>query len=290
MKNRKISGITLIALVVTIVVLLILAGTSIVMLTGDNGLLNKAKETKEENNKSQAAEIMNLKITNAQITSYTEKGELPTLQYLADKLCEDEEMEYVVLESKKSASLDKIKVEDKKSIFTKLKEYPYEFEINGALQLASINGVKISDVSNNNDDSIISMTKTELQNLIKTEVNTQLENYFPNAQYYVKNFSNVVANKNVETVLNSITLPAGKYIIVGKVYYEGSDLRYYIRLGNIMDEGVASSAYDNKGYVGMNITNIVDNINEEKTISLYLYPSDKEVIVDGWIKAIRIGD
>ena len=74
MKNRKIKGITLIALVVTIVVLLILAGVSIAMLTGDYWILNSAKKAKEENNKSQATEIMNLKITNAQITSYTEKG------------------------------------------------------------------------------------------------------------------------------------------------------------------------------------------------------------------------
>ena len=44
-KNR---GITLIALVVTIVVLLILAGISVSMLTGQNGILNKAAEAKEK--------------------------------------------------------------------------------------------------------------------------------------------------------------------------------------------------------------------------------------------------
>lgn len=42
MKNQK--GITLIALVITIIVLLILAGVSIAMLTGENGLLSKTKE------------------------------------------------------------------------------------------------------------------------------------------------------------------------------------------------------------------------------------------------------
>ena len=44
-KNK--SGITLIALVVTIIVLLILAGISISMLTGQNGILNRASEAKE---------------------------------------------------------------------------------------------------------------------------------------------------------------------------------------------------------------------------------------------------
>ena len=40
LKNNK--GITLIALVITIIVLLILAGVSIAMLTGENGILNQA--------------------------------------------------------------------------------------------------------------------------------------------------------------------------------------------------------------------------------------------------------
>lgn len=43
-KNTK--GITLISLVITIIILLILAGVSIATLTGDNGLLNKAKNAK----------------------------------------------------------------------------------------------------------------------------------------------------------------------------------------------------------------------------------------------------
>ena len=53
MKNR---GITLIALVVTIIVLLILAGISISMLTGQNGILNRASEAKEKTSLSQKQE------------------------------------------------------------------------------------------------------------------------------------------------------------------------------------------------------------------------------------------
>ncbi len=47
LKERN--GITLIALVITIIVLLILAGVVITTLTGDNGILGKAKTAK--NNK-----------------------------------------------------------------------------------------------------------------------------------------------------------------------------------------------------------------------------------------------
>lgn len=46
LKNSK--GITLIALVITIVVLLILASVSIAMLTGDNGILKKQMKQKKK--------------------------------------------------------------------------------------------------------------------------------------------------------------------------------------------------------------------------------------------------
>ena len=40
-KLNNVNGITLVALVVTIIILLILAGISVAMLTGDNGLIGK---------------------------------------------------------------------------------------------------------------------------------------------------------------------------------------------------------------------------------------------------------
>ena len=50
---RKNQGITLIALVITVIVLLILAGVTIATLTGDNGILKRAQEAK---NKTEQAE------------------------------------------------------------------------------------------------------------------------------------------------------------------------------------------------------------------------------------------
>ena len=52
LKNNR--GITLIALVITIIVLLILAGVSIAMLTGENGILNQATDARDD---TKAAEI-----------------------------------------------------------------------------------------------------------------------------------------------------------------------------------------------------------------------------------------
>ena len=48
-KKKQERGVTIIALVITVIVLLILAGVSIAMLTGDNGILTQAKEAKEAN-------------------------------------------------------------------------------------------------------------------------------------------------------------------------------------------------------------------------------------------------
>ena len=58
LKNTK--GITLIALVITIIVLLILAGVSIAMLTGENGLLTQAENAKTETEKAGVEEAVDI--------------------------------------------------------------------------------------------------------------------------------------------------------------------------------------------------------------------------------------
>ena len=55
-------GITLIALIITIIVLLILAGISIATLTGENGILTKANQAKEETEKASKKEKTDLAI------------------------------------------------------------------------------------------------------------------------------------------------------------------------------------------------------------------------------------
>ena len=63
LKRNK--GITLIALVVTIIVLLILAGISINALTGQNGLLNRAVESKEATGIAQTEEAIKVSVMDA---------------------------------------------------------------------------------------------------------------------------------------------------------------------------------------------------------------------------------
>lgn len=59
-KTKRENGITLIALVITIIILIILAGITIGMLVGENGIINKAKEAKENTQKGQEQEEQDL--------------------------------------------------------------------------------------------------------------------------------------------------------------------------------------------------------------------------------------
>ena len=59
-KNAK--GITLIALVITIIVLLILAGVTIATLTGDNGILNQAGKAKDKTTEAEAIERVKVEV------------------------------------------------------------------------------------------------------------------------------------------------------------------------------------------------------------------------------------
>ena len=60
LKNNK--GITLIALVITIIVLLILAGVSIAMLTGDNGILTQSTNARDETAEAEVVERINMEL------------------------------------------------------------------------------------------------------------------------------------------------------------------------------------------------------------------------------------
>ena len=69
MKEQK--GITLIALVITIIVLLILAGVSIAMLSGENGLLTQSQRAAAETKVAEAKDRATSEVT-AAYTSFLE--------------------------------------------------------------------------------------------------------------------------------------------------------------------------------------------------------------------------
>ena len=67
MKKIQNKGITLIALVITIIVLLILAGVSLSMISGENGILTKSQEAKETHLEASEKEEIGLAVSDARI-------------------------------------------------------------------------------------------------------------------------------------------------------------------------------------------------------------------------------
>ena len=82
-------GITLVALVVTIVVLLILAGVSISLVVGQNGMITKAKETQKAQDKAYARDMVEdaLKAVEIEVLSNTlPSGATANIAYVEGKI------------------------------------------------------------------------------------------------------------------------------------------------------------------------------------------------------------
>ena len=88
MKNKlkEMKGITLIALVITIIVLLILAAVSIATLTGENGILTKAGEAEEETRGASVQEARDLWKINQEADRQTTSTTAQTLEQLLNDL------------------------------------------------------------------------------------------------------------------------------------------------------------------------------------------------------------
>ena len=87
--QKRERGITLIALVVTIIVLLILAGVSIQMLTGQSGILNQARQAKEETEKGQLKESVQREILEGMMKKQGEDLTADEMYKILDKYFKD---------------------------------------------------------------------------------------------------------------------------------------------------------------------------------------------------------
>ena len=84
-KEKANSGITLIALVITIIVLLILAGVSIAMLTGQNGILTQAQNAKTTTEKAEVKERAQTDIVGVQTETESTEISKTALKRILDK-------------------------------------------------------------------------------------------------------------------------------------------------------------------------------------------------------------
>lgn len=77
---KKENGITLVALVVTIIVLLILAGVSISMISGDDGIATRASDASTATSLGNAKEAMDLAVSTAKTEYYANFAEGKTAE------------------------------------------------------------------------------------------------------------------------------------------------------------------------------------------------------------------
>ena len=95
--QKKNSGITLIALVITIIVLLILAGISIATLTGENGILTQAGNAKDETTQAKCEEMVRLAITSLQTENLGDTSSI-TPEMVANKVMSENNIANVTAE------------------------------------------------------------------------------------------------------------------------------------------------------------------------------------------------
>jgi len=100
---KRQNGITLIALVITIIVLLILAGTSIAMLTGENGILTQAQTAKEQTELAEQEELERLLENEYQIAKYTGEATGSYEEYVLKEKYNLEIGDYVAYDPTKDA-------------------------------------------------------------------------------------------------------------------------------------------------------------------------------------------
>ena len=94
LKNEK--GITLVALVITIIVLLILAGVTLSMVMGDSGIFGKSNSAKEKTQLSNAEETIKLAVLENQVKSVSGDAALTNDQLKAEIAKKLKEQGYTV--------------------------------------------------------------------------------------------------------------------------------------------------------------------------------------------------
>ena len=156
LKNKK--GITLIALVVTIVVLLILAGVTISLLLDENGIIAKSKDARTETRVSQIEDEVGMwkqhNFINKESNQAQESADTMLASLISRKLLtEDEidrEQELITIKKKDGTVIKEISYS---SVTINISKFP-ETEKSGAVVLTvdSVDGLTKIDVSQGNEE------------------------------------------------------------------------------------------------------------------------------------------
>ena len=193
LKNKK--GITLIALVVTIVVLLILAGVTISLLLDENGIIAKSKDARTETRVSQIEDEVGMwkqhNFINKESNQAQESADTMLASLISRKLLtEDEidrEQELITIKKKdgtivKEISYGNVTINISKTLAT---------EKSGVviLKVESVEGLPIQTIKNEEEFTSFANSITSLSEERKKEIIKKLEPVCINAEFGKTNFT-----------------------------------------------------------------------------------------------------
>ena len=178
-KNNA-KGITLIALVITIIVLLILAGITIATLTGENGLFSRAKEAKLEAKRSQIIEWLNLKLIEEQSADIDRTSEEIIIATRENVIKNQNELKQMGKDVAIGEVLNETINEDPR------KENTYfEVIVDGDIYKVEMSGAKLIGSLNEIGPKINLKSITNTTNTITVNVKTE-KNEGGKIEYYIK--------------------------------------------------------------------------------------------------------
>ena len=258
------NGITLIALVITIIVLLILAGVSITMLTGDNAILSKAGQAREATRGSGVKEYVDLTATNNAGAQYT-GGEKTTRSKAISELHAKGELtdeEVKLLETQDVITIGGIDIDF--SVLgtnalpgsTLLRKNAPIISVPG-LKYADLDGDGIADgiiVADISKDSIDTTTykggnpwgglRSGSFSYTKKET-SELREYSENTSYKYTNADGSKENGTLIKCTNNTGIP--RYYILSLANYDGNEHYWYKNAYNKMSDQTFTSEDFGKG-------------------------------------------
>ena len=140
--KKNIKGITLIALIITIIILLILSGVSIAVLT-QNGLIQNANKAKETNEKKSGEEEINLIIMEYKMEKIDKLCTLNDFKEYCEGIDKIDKESLVLYWNPRASIIDGLDTfgeGEAKYLKLKLKEYKYEYIIDNQFKIVEIYG------------------------------------------------------------------------------------------------------------------------------------------------------
>ena len=206
MKNFK--GITLIALVITIIILLILAGITLVTLTGDNGIIKRAIQAKEETKEKSAIE----------------KVQLMLADYITEKYIGTKTLEEYLNEQKEKGELDEVTNNKDGTITVEVDGYEItikedEISIIEAVKIGGVKPIFEVLITKINGSAIEPSEQNTLTQKAITINITNIEKFDENYTIEIKSSSGEILGKETNVIsgltgqASYIIKKSGKYII-----------------------------------------------------------------------------